>query len=186
MTSAGEPPMPRDQVRLPPRHELPRDVTVASLPGLGTTWYDRGPGYRARRAGMALMWLVVTGLFTVIVIGLLAGLRHKSMAGFYVVLVLEVVYSLGILVFFAVRTVQHRNDTRPVAAGIGKPRRGDHPPAAGQARSALGQLLLAPSFLFVGLYLAMLVTSVLPETPAERRARLSLAEALRERGHPAR
>jgi hypothetical protein len=49
------PPMP-SAVRLPPRSALRRDVEIPVLPGLGLTWYDRGPRYWARRAGLTFMW----------------------------------------------------------------------------------------------------------------------------------
>jgi hypothetical protein len=38
-------PMP-SAARLPPRIALRRDVEIPVLPGLGLTWYDRGPRSR--------------------------------------------------------------------------------------------------------------------------------------------
>ena len=55
--------------------------------------------------------------------------------------------------------------------------------AAPRALPGLGQALLALSCLTLGPYLALLLMSVLPETPAERRARLWVAAELRGRGH---
>ena len=175
MTSgpAGLPP----RESFPPRTALPRDVIVPTLPGLGTTWYDGGPRYRARRALLAFMWALVTALITLLTIGLLAGIKHSSTACFTVVLAVEVVYSLGILVFFAIRTRREWDDA--AAAPPGK-RSASTP---GRAKSAPGQLLLIPSFLFVGLYLAMLMSSLMPQTLVERRAWLSIAGTLREHGH---
>ncbi len=99
---------------LPPRHALPRDVTVPVLPGLGLTWYDRrGAGYWGRRAALSILWLFLTALVTLIVVAILIALWHRSTAGFTVVLVLEVVYSLGILAFFAATTARGWNDPRP-------------------------------------------------------------------------
>ena len=155
---------------LPPRHELPRDVTVPVLPGLGLTWYDRQSGYWARRAGLALLWLFLTALVTLIVIAILNALWHRSTAGFTVLLVLEVVFSLGILAFFAVTTRRGWDDPHPSTI-----RPGNVP----------GQIFLILSSLTIGLYLALLLTSLLPETPAERHARLQVAGQLRGHGHGA-
>jgi hypothetical protein len=153
--------------QLPPRHELPRDVVVPVLPGLGLTWYDRrGAGYWGRRAGMSLLWLFLTALVTLITVAILIALYHRSLAGFTVVLVIEVVYSLAILAFFAVATARGWNDPHPATIRPG---------------NVLGQIFLILSSLTIGLYLALLVTSLLPETPAERHARLQVAGQLR--GH---
>jgi hypothetical protein len=150
---------------LPPRHALPRDVTVPVLPGLGRTWFDRrGGGYWARRAALSVLWLFLTAAVTLIVVAILIALWHRSKAGFTVVLALEIVYSLGILAFFAVTTARDWNDPHPSTI-----RPGNIP----------GQIFLIFSSLTIGLYLALLVTSLLPETPAERHARLQVAEQLR-------
>ena len=154
--------------QLPPRHELPRDVVVPVLPGLGLTWYDRrGAGYWGRRAGMSLLWLFLTALVTLITVAILIALYHRSLAGFTVVLVIEVVYSLAILAFFTVSTARTWGDSQPAPV---RPRNGP------------GQVFFALSALSVGLYLALLLTSLLPETPVERHARLGVAAELRRRG----
>ncbi len=161
--------MSADPAGLPPRHALPRDVTVPVLPGLGLTWYDRrGTGYWGRRAALSLLWLFLTAVVTLIVVAILIALSDRSTAGFTVMLVLEVVYSLGVLAFFAVATARGWNDPHPAAI-----RPGNVP----------GQIFLILSSLTIGLYLALLLTSLLPETPAERHARLQVAEELRGRGH---
>jgi hypothetical protein len=156
---------------LPPRDALPRDVTVPVLPGLGLTWYDRrGAGYWSRRAVLSVLWLFLTALVTLIVVAILIALSHRSTAGFTVVLVLEIVYSLGILAFFTAATARGWNDPHPSTI-----RPGNIP----------GQIFLILSSLTIGLYLALLLTSLLPETPAERHARLQVAGQLRSRGHAA-
>jgi hypothetical protein len=89
-------------------------VTIPALPGLGRTWYERrGASYWARRAALSLLWLFLTALVTLIVVAILIALWHRSTAGFTVVLVLEIVYSLGILAFFAVATARGWNDPHP-------------------------------------------------------------------------
>jgi hypothetical protein len=154
--------------QLPPRHALPRDVVVPVLPGLGLTWYDRrGAGYWARRAGMSLLWVLLTALVTLITVAILIALHNRSTAGFTVVLVLEIAYSLAILVFFAVATARTWSDSQPVTI---------------RPRNVPGQVFFAVSFLTVGLYLALLLTSLLPETPVERHARLGVAAELSRRG----
>ena len=154
---------------LPPRHALPRDVTVPVLPGLGLTWYDRrGAGYWGRRAALSFLWLFLTVLVTLIVVAILVALSQRSTAGFVVLLVLEVGYSLGVLVFFAAATARGWDDPHPSTIRPG---------------NVLGQIFLILSSLTIGLYLALLVTSLLPETPAERHARLQVAGQLRDRGH---
>jgi uncharacterized membrane protein YhaH (DUF805 family) len=173
--------------RLPPRRSLPRDVVVPSLPGLGFTWYDRRGSYWARRAGLSLMWAIVTTLITLLTVGFLAAIRDSSPAGFGVLLGIEVAYSLGVLAFFAIQTARRWNDPGAPGQLLGRSAAGKQHAGrkSGAARvwSGLGQLLLAFSFPTIGLYLAMLLTSLLPETLAERHARRRIAAELRRRGH---
>lgn len=172
---------------LPPRRLLPRDVVVPVLPGLGFTWYDRRGSYWARRAGLSLMWAIVTALITLVTIAVLAAIRDSSAAGFGALLGIEVAYSLGILAFFAVQTARRWNDPDAPGRLLGRPAASKQPGARkrGAARLwyLLGQLFLAFSFLTVGMYLAMLLTSLLPESLAERQARIRIAAELRRRGH---
>jgi hypothetical protein len=174
-------------VRLPPRRSLPRDVRIPVLPGLGQTWYDRhGASYWIRRAGLSFLWAMLTALVALIVVSVLIAFYHRSLAAFLVVLGVEVAYTFGTLGYFAVMAVRHWND--PAVAGQMFSRSGRlRAPGSGTARAGaghvLGQLLLALSCLSLGPYLALLLLSVLPETPAERRARLWVAAELRDRGH---
>jgi hypothetical protein len=184
-------------LRLPPRRSLPNDVQIPVLPGLGQTWYDRhGASYWIRRAGLAFLWAFLTALVALILVSVLIAFYHRSLAAFMIVLGIEVVYTFAILGYFAVMAVRHWND--PDVAGqmfsrgrIGKPGGGngtagtDRGAQRGGARAlhVLGQALLALSCLTLGPYLALLMMSVLPQTPPERRARLWVAEQLRGRGH---
>jgi hypothetical protein len=153
---------------LPPLHALPPDVVVPRLPGLGQTWYDRrGAGYWARRAGMSLLWVCLTALVTLITVAVLIAFYHRSAAAFTAVLVLEIAYSLTVVVFFAAAAVRTLSDPQPAPI---KP------------RGWPGQVFFGVSVLSVGLYLALLLTSLLPESPAERRAWLTVAAELRRRG----
>lgn len=194
--------MSAPSVRLPPRRSLPRDVQIPVLPGLGQTWYDRhGVSYWIRRAGLSFRWAFLTALVALILVVVLVAFYHRSLAAFMVVLGIEVVYTLGILGYFAVMAVRHWND--PDVAGqmflrsgrsrapgggrgsAGQDRAGNERAGPGSRRvvHVLGQTLLALSCLTLGPYLALLLMSVFPETPAERRARLWVAEELRSRGH---
>ena len=194
-------------VPLPPRRSLPLDVQIPVLPGLGQTWYDRrGVSYWIRRAGMSFLWAFLTALIALILVSVLIAVYHRSPAGFLVVLGLELSYTLGILGYFTAVTVLHWNDPhvagqmfwssgRIRAPGVsrasagkdrgGKDRAGKDRAGKGSARvvHVLGQILLAMSFLSLGPYLALLLMSVLPETPPERRARLWVARELRGRSH---
>ena len=164
--------MSADPAGLPPRRDLPRDVTVPVLPGLGLTWYDRrGAGYWGRRAGLSLLWLFLTAVVTLIVVAILDALSHRSTAGFTVVLVLEVgVFAGQSWPSSPSTTVRGWNDPHPSTI-----RPGNVP----------GQIFVILSSLTIGLYLALLLTSLLPETPAERHARLQVAGELHRRGHAA-
>ena len=172
--------------RLPPRRSLPRDVQIPVLPGLGQTWYDRhGVSYWLRRAGMSFRWAFLTALAALILVAVLVAFYHRSPAAFMVVLGIEVVYTLGILGYFAVMAVRHWND--PDVAGqmfsrSGRITANRDGSGSGRAVHVLGQTLVALSCLTLGPYLALLLMSVFPETPAERRARLWVAEELRSRG----
>jgi hypothetical protein len=154
---------------LPPLDALPPDVTVPVLPGLGLTWYDRrGAGYWARRAGMSVLWAFLTALVTLITAAILTAFYHRSAAAFTAVLALETAYSLAILAYFAAAAARTLNDPQPGPI---------------RARSWPGQVFFGFSALSIGLYLALLLTSLLPEPPAERRAWLGVAAELRRRGH---
>jgi hypothetical protein len=171
---------------LPPRHTLPRDVTVPVLPGLGLTWYDRGAKYWRRRVRASLVWLVLTGLILLIDVGLYRSIRHSSHAAFAVLIVIDVALTIATLVFFAVRTAQRWNSPGlPGRPGIPAPGKGQGPLAAAllQIGWVLGSLIVAVVYLFCpALFVALFLISLMPQTLAERRARLWVAERLHERG----
>lgn len=171
---------------MPPLRSLPRDVKVPMLPGLGLSWYEHhGASYWIRRAAMSVLWTFVTALWTLIAVAILIAYYHRSLAAFYVVLGVEIAYSLAVLAYFAVVTARHWNDPDVGARLFSPSRRARAAPARkGGARMLhiMEQVFVALSFLTFGLYLTMLLMSLLPETPAERRARLFVAEELRRRG----
>ncbi|GAV45267.1 hypothetical protein [Streptomyces acidiscabies] len=50
-------------------------MTPPSIPGLGTTWYDRGPSYWLRRLGTAVLFLTVLALLCLAALSLYRGFR---------------------------------------------------------------------------------------------------------------
>jgi hypothetical protein len=137
---------------------------------------------------MAVLWLLLAALVTVITVAILIAIRHRSGAGFSVALGIEIAYSLGILAYLSTLTVRHWDD--PAIAGrlFSGGGRGDGAGRGDGGRSrllyALTQIFVGFSFLSIGLYLAVLAISLLPETPPERRARLFVAGELRGSGLP--
>jgi hypothetical protein len=174
---------------LPPRHTLPRDVIVPALPGLGLTWYDRGPEYWPRRLVLSLMWLVILAIIGAFDSGLFSAMRQSSRTGFDVFITIDALLSAGVVAWIAVRTVQRWNVAKPPTRPA-RPVFRFGPGLAGQLLSSLAQLgflLLvfagAVAFLICpGLFIAMFALSLLPETPTERQTRLWVAEQLNERG----
>jgi hypothetical protein len=177
--------MPLRSQPLPPRAALPRDVAIPVLPSLGDTWYDRGPRYWMRRAGLSLMWVVVLAAIGAIDAGLFRGIRQSSQTGFAVFLAVDVALTVALLVWAAAGTVRRWN----TASLPGQARTG-FLSRASAARSGFAQffvrvavLIAAVAFLFFpGLFVLLFLTSLMPQTPTERHARLWMAERLRERG----
>jgi hypothetical protein len=171
---------------LPPRAALPRDVQIPALPSLGDTWYDRGPGYWARRVGLTLMWVVVLAAIASIDVGLFSGIRRSSPTGFAVFLAVDVALTIALLVYAAVGTARQWN----TASLPGQVRAGGFLSRAGAVRNGFARflcrvavLVVAVAFLFFpGFFVLLFLTSLMPQTPAERHARLWMAERLRERG----
>jgi len=178
--------MPLRSDALPPRTALPRDVTIPVLPTLGDTWYDRGLPYWARRAGMTVMWVVVLALLGSLDYGFFSGIRQSSRTGFAVVLAIDVALTVALLVYAAVGTARHWNT--PALPGqvsaVFPSRKGKAFRGLNQTAFRLAALVLAVVFLvFPGFFILLFLTSLMPETPTERHARLWLAERLREDGY---
>jgi hypothetical protein len=187
---AGEVLMPPDAGQLPPRRSLPRDVVIPALPGLGVSWYDRGPRYWLRRAAMALLMAVVVAVIAVFDVALFGHIRQSSRIGFYVLLGGDVAVSLALVVWMAVRTVQ-RWDVAALPTRTSVPAFRFGKGRAGAAVSGLAQIfypvvLLVVAVLlaiFPGLMIYVFLTMLMPQQPAERQARLWVAGELRRRGH---
>ncbi len=155
---------------------------------LGTTWYDRGLSYWLRRVGLIVMMALVIALVTALLVGLFSAIRQTSLTGFYIALIIEVTYSLAIIVFVAVWLARRWNNMgevqkRPVsirAAGSA----GVVVGTLAQSGFLIGQLfLVVGSLLFFGLYVAVFLAMFMPEIFWERPARCRLAKRLRSGGY---
>jgi hypothetical protein len=158
---------------------LPRTIEIEKLAGLGTTWYERGFGYWVRRVVLVLVWLLVLALVGSLLWGFFGAIRESSVTAFRIALGVEIVWSLGVMVFLGVQVARHWN----------KPRLARQKPISRRQytliryASLLGIVfLLIGSLLMVGLYVMMLLLAFLPETIWERPARLRMAELLQSRG----
>jgi hypothetical protein len=179
--------MPLLAETLPPRTALPRDVRIPVLPALGDTWYDRGPRYWARRAGVTLMWVVVLALLGSFGYGLFSGIRHSSRTGFAVVLAVDLALTVALLLYSAVRTARLWNTAAlPGEVSVVFPaRKRKSTGLSGFAQFAYRVAVLAAAVVFLvfpGFFILLFLTSLMPEMPSERHARLWMAERLRERG----
>jgi hypothetical protein len=168
------------EVTFPPRAGLPPGVTIAKLPGLGTSWYERGILYWARRVGNVLMLCIAVAVYAAIITGVVLAAGRPGSPGFLAVLIAEIVFSLATGVF------SFRHLWR---IGIGRPAR----PANGGFTSAglsaalgafwlggIGALILVVSVvLSSGFALAALAIWLVPVPPTERRARRQLADELK-------
>jgi uncharacterized membrane protein len=182
-SGAGSPP---SSIEFPPRDRLPSGVTVERLPVLGTSWYERGLDYWVRRFWLFLLFALVVTLTSLLVGGFLAGINGSSHAGFVGALIVEIVWSLFIIVFGLIRTAQRWNqpEPRPLLSRKQQRQAGTTGSVIGtlaRAGLVLGQFVLViGSVLFFGLYVMLLIYALLPEYPPEHKARLRLADQLRQ------
>jgi hypothetical protein len=179
-SGTGSPP---SRMQFPPRDQLPPGTDLQKLPVLGTSWYERGAAYWMRRVWLFLLMALVVTLTSLLVGGFLIGIKDSSHTGFVVVLILEIVWSLAIIVYGMIRTVRHWNELdppRPLS------RRQREAAAAGSVLGTLARVGLAlaqfvlviGSVLFFGLYVLLLIYALLPQYPPEHKARLRLAQQL--------
>jgi hypothetical protein len=177
------------QTESPPPGRLPPGLAIEKLPVLGTTWYERGPGYWVRRVWLFLLMALVVTLMSLLVGGFLLGIKGSSHTGFVWALIVEIAWSLVIIGYLMIRTAQRWNNLEP-ARPLSRRQR-----EAGAAGGALGVLatagifiaqavLVIGSVLFFGLYVSLLIYALLPEWPPEHKARLRLAGQLGEQARP--
>lgn len=169
----------REHVRFPPRAGLPPGVTIARLPGVGRTWYERGFMYWFRRVGDVLLLALMVTMYTLVIAGVVLAAGRPGSPGFLAALITEIVFSL-VSGVFAFRHLWRTALSKPELPGSQRMTRA----GAGTAYAVfmaggLGALLLVVSVLLSsGFALAALAIWLVPVPPAERRARRLLAQEL--------
>jgi hypothetical protein len=180
--TASSRPTPYNAVRFPPRAELPRGVVIPVLPALGTTWYERGISYWARRTGVLLVLIAVVAIYVAIISGVVRAAGPPGSPGFLTVLTVEAVFTLvsGVLMvrhFWRAGVSGQLANGKPgknrgVGGGLGL--------LAASAGPVGAFLIVASAVLTAGGILAVAVLWLVPALPAEQYARRQLAEALRQ------
>src|SRR5689334_22377091 len=96
-------------------------VEIESLPVIGTTWYERGPAYWVRRAGLALFFLALLALDVAIVASILAPMlqrdNQRAPGLFLLVVVVVVGTAMGVWVWRRDPYVDSRSAQRAGRAG---------------------------------------------------------------------
>jgi hypothetical protein len=167
-------------VAFPPRAGLPPGVTITRLPGLGTSWYERGIVYRARRLGNVLLLCIAVATYAAIIAGVVLAAGRPGSADFLTALSAEIVFSVatGVWSFRHLWRTGISKAARPANRGVAGA-------GASTALSAFwlggaGALILVVSVLLTsGFALAALAIWLLPVPPTERRARDQLADEIR-------
>lgn len=170
---------------LPPWTTLPDDIRIPVVPAVGDSWYDHGSGYWSGRAKLTLVTAANVALWALVNWAALVMIREGSMLAFHIALGVEVAYSAGIGIYILIQTMRLWNAAAiPVrtsrgwryisaTSDAGRPYQPDH---------VVGRVLVGLGVLFFGFWLACFITTLLSETLPEHRARLWMADRLRERG----
>jgi hypothetical protein len=136
-------------------HELPHGVTLLSLPWVGATWYDKGPGYWRGRV-VAVIIIGGTGaIYGWLYQFILSDIVRRS--GYHTEFWVTAACMAALTLFGAL---------------------GGNLTAAPLRLLALISYILAP-----GLYLGGLIRQLLPTPPDERVAKADLARQLAEHRH---
>ncbi|MFF1547517.1 hypothetical protein [Streptomyces sp. NPDC058291] len=163
-----------------PGSEAP--VPIPALPGLGATWYERGPRYWARRAWTAVLLLLVLAFVCSITLRLYLGVPRSDLSA-SVRTVWDWTQATASVVAVGWGWTKQRRDHRralldpPTPQQTGDAKRGETRRATGLARAAVIPLLIAAPVLpaivawGVGWFVAMLTVR---EYPSEVGARLWL------------
>lgn len=173
-----------DGIMFPPRAQLPPGVTITRLPGVGTTWYERGFVYWCRRTGGVLLLCGAVAFYTTLIADVMLIVGRPGSPGFLAVLIAEIVFSLvtGVLAF---RHLWRLGISGRVTRG--SPRNGAAGASAGLALSRLGVLggffLVWSVLLSAGFPLGALAIWLVPVPPAERHAQKFLAYELQLQPH---
>jgi hypothetical protein len=171
----------RGGIRFPPRDRLPPGVTVTSLPGLGTSWYERRFSYWCRRAGAVALFAIAVVVYVLIIAGIVRAAGPPGSPGFLALLTAEVVFTI-VTVIWSFRHLWRlgitgralrRNRAAGASAGM----------AAFWAGGVGAALLIVGALLTAGFVLAALAVWLTPIPPTERYARQRMEEDLRVRQH---
>ena len=93
---------------------------------VGTTWYERGLAYWARRSALTVFAAAILALFTAILVLFLQGVYRSSgrHAWFYGLLCFEVVFSLATGSYLMYRMARHPAATPAASLTAGRRRAG--------------------------------------------------------------
>jgi hypothetical protein len=169
----------------PRREDLPAGIVIKPVSGLGTTWYERGARYWVRRVFYVLFMAFVLACESAALGGLFYA-AYSDRIAFWVLTVIEAVWTVVVWVYFSAKLRQQRQTTSVSAPD---------PTASRRARTVgpvLGILartgsVLAGAFLAIGalltygVILLIFARAFLPQLDAERLARAELVGELQER-----
>ncbi|PAZ14884.1 hypothetical protein CLM62_16840 [Streptomyces sp. SA15] len=161
-----------------PASEAP--VQIPKLPGLGTSWYERGARYWARRVRTAILVLLLLAFFCYIALRLYVGVPRSDLPP-TARTVWDWTQAVASGVAVAWGWVKQRRDHRkklldpPTPQQMWEAKRGDSTRAPGLARAAVLPLLIAAPVLpaiaawGVGWFAAMLTVHEYPSEVGARR-----------------
>jgi len=150
---------------------------------MGTSWYERGISYWARRAGIMLLLIATLAIYIAIISGPLNAAGRTGSPGFLAALTGEFMFSLatGVLMirhFWRLGISGRSGPGRSGRAGAGL---GMLAHSAGGAAGAF--MIVVGALISGGFLLAVIAIGLVPVPPAEQYARRQLAETLRLRQH---
>lgn len=158
-------------------------MTIERVPLLGTSWYERGLLYWARRTGIAAMFVLIVVVYLAMIEGVLQAISKPGTGVYWALVAGEIVLTIvsGVLMFR--HLWQNGISGRSVRGG---------PSRAGRAGAGIGALgfsiggafaglLVLCSVISAGVVLAAFVMWLAPMPPTEQFARRELAEKLRVR-----
>lgn len=166
--------------RPPPRNQLPPGLTIEKVPPLGTSWYERGLSYWLRRAGILLVFAALAAFMIAIIVVVLRDARQSSWAAFYVLLWVEIVYSLVIVMWLLRREIRMRRGDPAEIRSYRQHAKARRSAAAGTAGADLARatssiltavIVVFGSFLTAGFVIAILIMYSRPVLTPEIGAR---------------
>jgi hypothetical protein len=173
---------------LPARVDLPPGIIIAAVPGLGTSWYERGVGYWVRRVFVVIAMAFGLACETAILYGLFSA-AYRNRIAFWILVAVEITCTVGLWIYLAIRLRRRRNRTEIGSTSL-NPKEARRAGSGGAtvgilARSGsvvAGLFLVVGTLLTYGLILFIFVRAFLPQLDTEREARAGLIAELRK--HP--